>query len=301
MGEVPAGVGVVRRPPSSGARRAFAGLRSIGPADVVHGLDVDLPLRPGAPTVTTVHDLAVFDVPWTYSRRRATAERIIVRQALARADAIIAVSSFTAERVHARFGRQCTVVPEAPSPDLAPPSSLAVSDVRARYQLPDRFVLHVGTVEPRKGLLVLGDACRRLNVPLVLAGKVASPSASPATAHTLGYVPRCDIAPLYGAASVVAYPSLYEGFGLPPLEAMACGAAVVATRVASLPEVLGDGAELVRANDVAALSVALRSLLQDEAHRAALVAAGLTRAGLFSWASTAEATAEVYRTLGAPL
>ncbi len=301
VGEAPADVTLVRRPNSFGACRALAGLRSIGPADVVHGLDVDLPLRPGAPTVATVHDLAVFDVPWTYSRWRATGERLVVRQAIRRADVLIAVSAFTAERVHARFGRESIVVPEAASPDLAPPAPAAIDEVRRRYRLPHRFVLHVGTIEPRKGLAMLGAACSHLDVPLVLAGALSSPGAAPPNAMLLGYVPREDVAPLYGASTVVAAPSVYEGFGLPPLEAMACGAAVVATRVASLPEVLGDGAELVPASDLDALTAALGTLLSDEARREALRVAGLVRVRQYSWAATADATADVYRSLGAPL
>lgn len=299
LSELPAGVEALPRRTASGMRRALQGLRALGPADVVHGLDVDIPLRPVGPCVSTVHDLSVFDTPWAYSWRRVVGERALVTSALRRADAVIAVSPFTAERVAARFGRHAVVTPLAPSPDMAPPATSEVAHVRARYSLPDVFVLHVGTVEPRKDVPGLARACRRVGVPLVLAGAQARGSAVPPGARHLGYVSSTDLAPLYGSATIVAYPSRYEGFGLPPLEAMACGAPVIATRVASLAEVLGSAAWLVPPGDDEQLSRAISDLIADVDCRNELAEAGRKRAAEFSWDATAAATAEVYRSLGA--
>lgn len=301
LSELPAGVEALPRRTASGTRRAFEGLRGLGPAELVHGLDVDIPLRPGAPSVSTVQDLSVFDTPWAHSRFRVLGERALVTRALRRADAVIVPSAFTAERVATRFGRHAVVTPLAPSSDMAPPAASEVARVRARHGLPDLFVLHVGTVEPRKDVPGLARACRRAGVPLVLAGARAPRSAVPAGARHLGYVSRADLAPLYGSATVVAFPSRYEGFGLPPLEAMGCGAPVVATRVASLPEVLGDAAWLVPPGDDEQLGRAIKELLADADRREEMSEAGRKRAAAFSWAATAAATAEVYRSVGAPV
>lgn len=296
--ELPPGVAALVRPTADGVVRTLHGLRSLDPADVVHGLDVDVPARRRGATVATVHDLAVFDVPWAFSRARATGERALIRHSLRRVDAVVAVSAFTAERVAARFGRTSVVTSLAPSTDLGPASGAQVEHVRRRYRLPPRFVLHVGTLEPRKDVPTLAWACRQVGVPLVLAGAGGRGPAAPGTVR-LGYVPRTDLAPLYGCATLVAYPSRYEGFGLPPLEAMACGAAVVASRVASLPEVLGDAAWLVPPGDGERLAAAIREALGDHERRREMVDAGLERARAFTWTATASATAAVYRSLGA--
>jgi glycosyltransferase involved in cell wall biosynthesis len=286
------------RPVVDGPRRALLGLMPVRDADLVHGLDVDLPLRPSGPTVSTVHDTAVFDTPWAFGGVRARGERVLLRQALHRADAVIAVSAFTAQRVEELFGRCATVVPLAPAPRFRPPADEDRARVRARHGLPDRFVLHVGTIEPRKDVPMLAAAARVSGVPLVLAGALARGQAVPPGALHLGYVDAQDLPALYASATAVAYPSRYEGFGLPPLEALACGAAVVASRVGALPETLGEAAVLVEPRDEAALTAALRDVLADEDRRRAMREEGLRRARALTWQDTARATLEVYRRLG---
>ena len=293
---LPAEVEARARSGGRGVARLVAGARTLPEADLVHGLNVHLPIRRTAPAVATVHDLAVYDVPWTFRRRFVASERAAMALAMRRADALIADSSFTAERIRERFGRDATVVPLAAPAGLTPPTSNDIDAVRNAYSLPPRFVLFVGTVEPRKDVTPLAAACRDVGVPLVMAGR--RQGAPPADAIHLGYVPGADLAALYGASTVVGYPSVYEGFGLPPLEAMACGAPVLAYRIPPLVEALGDAAALVAPGDEAGLRAALRALVFDPDERAARIAAGRSCADRFTWATTAAATADVYRRLG---
>lgn len=299
VGDLPPGIAPLVRRRADGVSRAVAGARDLGPADLVHGLDVDLPRRRRSPTVATIHDLSVFDVPWSNSRVRARGERLLVTASARRADALIVMSHFTAERVKARFGRDSVVIPLAPRTDLVPAPGETVQAVRTRYGLADRFVLHVGNIEPRKDVPALAAACREAGVPLVLAGARRDTTVPiPPEARALGYVPAGHLAGLYRAATVVCYPSLYEGFGLPPVEAMACGAAVVATRIPALAEILGEGAELVGPGDVAHLARTVRELFDDEERRLALAAAGQRQVRHLSWRATAAATTAVYRSIG---
>ena len=299
--ELPAGVTPLLVGESRGVARAFSGALGFGPADLFHGLDVDLPLRRTGPMVSTVHDMAIFDTPWAFPRFRVAGERLLVRHALRRADVVVAVSAFTAERVSALVGRASVVVHSAPGPDMAPPSDGEVERVRDQYRLPGRFVLHVGNIEPRKDIATLAEACRQAGVPLVLTGHSLWNHRSPPGVTEIGHVPTTDLPALYGAATLVGYASRYEGFGLPPLEAMACGAAVVSTPVPAVVEVVGDAAATFRPGDVDGLTRTLCELLADEGYRHELARQGAARVRHLSWKDTARGTAETYRSLGLAL
>jgi glycosyltransferase involved in cell wall biosynthesis len=301
VGELPVGVTALVRRQSGGATRALTGALGFGPCDLFHGLDVDLPVRRTAPTVATVHDMAIFDVPWAFPRFRVAGERLLVRHALRGADAIVAVSAFTAERVRAAVGRDAVVVHSAPGPGMRPPSAEQVDRVRTRYALPEQFVLHVGNIEPRKDLATLAEACGRVGVTLVLTGHSLWGHEAPSGTVEIGHVPLDDLPALYGAATLVGYASRYEGFGLPPIEAMACGAAVVSTPVPSVTEVVGDGAAIFQPGDADGLSDTLRRLINDPDERRELAVRATARVATLSWARTADATAQVYRTLGLAL
>lgn len=301
MAELPSAVIPVPRPVASGVVRTLFGVAPEMSAEVFHGLDVDLPVATRALTVATVHDTSVIDMPGASSWFRAKGEQQLVRRSLRKADLLLAVSEFTAERIAALSGRDATVIGLAPASWAQPPTSAEIDSVRRRLRLPQRFVLQVGTVEPRKDVALVAQAAADLGLPCVLAGAGSTGPAAPSSAIGLGYVDTADLPALYSAATITAYASRYEGYGLPPVEAMACGGAVVASAVGALPQVVADGAVLVRSHHVDAWTAAMRPLACDEAARSELTASALAQASTLTWTRTAELTAQAYRDAGVSL
>lgn len=282
--------------------------------DVFHVGEFQLPAppEPGAPAfVATVHDLTTV----THARHHTLLNRAVHRRRLAwirrHATRVVAVSENTAADLRSEGqveADRIDVVYEARGHDVEPSSDPAA--VRRRYRVGPQYILNVGTLEPRKNLERLVRAFERLpttirDPELVLVGGEGWRSdrirqavvGSPARGriHLLGRVPADDLAALYANASVFAYPSLYEGFGLPVLEAMAAGTAVLTSDVSSLPEVAGDAALLVDPHSVDAILDGLTRLLSHEALRARLEEAGPRRARKFSWERTARETLAAYR------
>lgn len=273
-----------------------------------------LPLR-GSPTVLTVHDLIFRRLPEHHKRLNRWYLNATLPLYCRRATHIIAVSEATRQDLIAAYAvppEKITVILEAADPQFRPQPPARVAAVRARYALPERYLLFVSTIEPRKNLVRLLHAWEPLYrageaPPLVIVGKrgwladafYAALETSPAREGVIftGYVADGDLPALYTAATVFVFPSLYEGFGLPPLEALACGAPVLCSATSSLPEVVGDAALMIDPTDVEAIREGLRHLLADGALRADLRERGLRRAAGFSWERAARETLALYRAL----
>lgn len=266
------------------------------------------------PSVVTIHDTTLWLFPEYHPRRRLLTMRPFIPLGAARARAIIAVSAATKRDVVRTLKvpeSKVHVVYEAPAPHFRP---LARGDVletvRRRYALPSPFVLYVGTIEPRKNLSRLLQAFELVrrdgfgSHALVLVGSrgwhdagilvAAERGGLNGAVRVLGRVPVDDLVALYNLADVVAFPSLYEGFGLPVVEAMACGTPVVASPNGSLAEVVGEAAELVDPYQVESIAAGLRNVLGDAGRRSALRSAGLAQAARFSWETAAAQTREIY-------
>jgi len=310
-----AAVAPVRRP----LRLAWEQARGPGLADRLrpdlwHGPHYTMPLRATVPAVVTVHDLTFFDHPEWHERWKVRYFGRMIPASAARARALVAVSAHTAHRLEAVVRPRCPVlvVPHGVdagrfSPEPAPDDldRLAALGVRPP------FVAFVGTIEPRKDVPALVRAMARLaprhpEVQLVLAGGAgwgaealdASLAAAPVLAGRVvrpGYVEDATVTALLRRAAAVAYPSLEEGFGLPVLEALASGAAVVTTTGSAMEEVAGGAALLVAPGDDAALAGALESLLAGGAEADRCRQAGPPVAATYTWAASAQGHLAAYR------
>lgn len=283
-------------------------------AAVIHGGAYAVPRISGLPRVVTVHDLSFFRVPDTLPAMQAAYLRAATRQAVRSADAIIAVSRFTArelEDVLAVEPSRIHVVPNGIDANAPVPTASQVSTLRDRLKLPVGYLLAVGTLQPRKNIATLLAAYAKLvaSLPdapdLVVAGSPGWGNVSVRGAaqslgigrrvHTPGFVPDADLAALYAGARLFAMPSLYEGFGLPALEAMAAGVPVVVSQASSFPEIVGDAGLTVPPLEVDAWAAALRRLVEEPDLARRLGDSGRERAATFTWQRAAEATAQVYR------
>ncbi len=285
--------------------------RAVRP-DVLHVPGFDAPLWKPCPVILTVHDLIGLLFPanlppvsrfyWSrwLPRTIRWADQVIADSEHTRRD-LVQLLGIPAERIEVVYlGVDETLRPLK--------EQAALEAVRQEYGLPPAIILYVGTIEPRKGLdtLIAAYAASAAEIPhdLVITGKkgwYTEPLFRQVEALGLGqrvrftdYVADEDLPGLYNLADLFVYPSRYEGFGLPPLEAMACGVPVVSSNAASLPEVVGNAALLVPPDDAEALAAAIRRVLDDEALQAEMRARGLERAKRFTWEETARRTAEIY-------
>jgi len=288
-------------------------LRELG-ADVAHYTNGMMPLASRVASVVTIHDMSLRLLPGFHPPRRVLLNRPLMDYAARRADAVITVSENAKREIvqlYALDPRRVHVVYEAAAPQFKPVTDPAELDrVRRTYGLAERVILYVGTIEPRKNLPILIDAfaARRrsgdLDHQLVCVGPygwmsrgvddlIARSRVADSIAFT-GYVPFKDLPALYSAAEVFVYPSMYEGFGLPVIEAMACGTPVVTGRAAAVAEVGAHAVDHVEQIDADTLGEALVSLARNPQRRADLSAAGLARARAFSWTRAADQTLGLY-------
>ncbi len=283
--------------------RAFARLRP--PPDLLHVPHYNAPLLFRGTLVVTVHDLIHLRLPRLARRAGASLyARAMIPRVCARARVVICPSEATRRDLldlAPDAAPRIRVIPQGCA--LRPPEPAAREAALARLRVPSRYILYVGNIRPHKNLDVLFRALDELpapcRLPVVLAGEDQMPGAWPPRERPgtrfLGPVREDDLPPLYSGAEVFVFPSLYEGFGLPPLEAMACGAPVICSSAGALPEVVGDAALTFDPLDAGSLARALRAVLEAPDLREKLRRAGFERARRFAWDRTARATAAAYR------
>lgn len=287
-------------------------------ADITHFFNYIVPPKVHGKTVVTVHDMVLHAYPETMRRRTREMLRLGLKKSMQRADCIVTDSEFSKseiEKYYPQYADKVRVVPCGVDTKRFYPVEDAdtVAAVKAAHGIEGEYFLYLGTLEPRKNLerLIQAYALLRQEHPeapkLVLAGgkgwmydtifetvkmlhledKVVFPS----------YIPSEDMAALYSGATAFVFPSLYEGFGMPPLEAMACGTPVITSNAASLPEAVGNAAVLVNPYKVEAIAKAMEILMEDPALRARLKRLGLRRAKEMSWENAAKKLYSIYESL----
>jgi glycosyltransferase involved in cell wall biosynthesis len=320
---LPAGLACVAAPlhPPTNAGWVLSGLPRAAKragVDVIHAPSYTGPIRASAPTVVTVHDVSYERHPAWNPYRRDRLRRAFYRASARAAAHILTVSEFSAREIAELYAiprERITVSPHGVSAAFAPADPARPAELPVGVAAP--YVLHVGDLHERRNLGVAVDAvlaARRSggalqSLSIVLAGvdrgsgdalsARAAAAGAPDVVVRLGAVSEAQLLQLYRGAIAVVYPSLYEGFGLPLLEAMASGVPVLASRASSIPEVLGDAGVLLDGTDTAVWTAALVRIVSDADLRARLRAAGLARAAGFTWERTARITLDVYQHVAA--
>ena len=292
----------------------FPGLVGQANLDLLHSLHYTRPYRLPCPSVVTFHDMTFFLYPHMHTLTKRVFFANTIRVSARRADALIADSESTRQDAIRLLGippGKISAIPLGVDEVFHPVHDVnLLADVRQRYNLPEQFILFVGVVEPRKNLSLLLKSYKTLvsediTHPLVIAGRFGwmyndllrqiDALGLKDKIQFTGYIPQTDLPIVYNLADVFVYPSIYEGFGLPPLEAMACGTPVITTAISSMPEHVGDAGILIPAEDEWALSRAIHTVLTDRRLREQLSLKGSKQAANFTWKRTARETLQVYR------
>jgi len=286
-----------------------------GDCDLYHSPDFTLPPLRRARGIVTIHDLSFLRVPECADPKLRDFLAQAVPRAVARAHRVLADSESTQRDLIALLNvpdEKISVVTPAVEPRFRRVTDqAALHDVRRRYGLPDQFILGIGTLEPRKNFVGLIQAYARLrrtsSLPhaLVIAGRPgwlyeaiyeqARREGVTEAVRFLGFVADADLPALYTLADLLTYPSLYEGFGIPVLEAMACGVPVITSDNSSLPEAAGTAARLINANDHDGLAAAMAQVIGDGARRAEMIERGYAQARRFTWQNSAHALVDAYQ------
>jgi glycosyltransferase involved in cell wall biosynthesis len=283
--------------------------------DLLHGLAYALPLGNRVPAVVTVYDLSFMRTPEHFRSYNRVYLRLATSMAVRRAQMVCAISEHTRQDLIERFKLDPTrigIVYPGCDERFRPPPPAEVAEFRRRQGLPDQFILYLGTLEPRKNIPLLLQAYANLKCPqhLVIGGDKGWHYAEIFSTverlglqdrvHFPGYIPQADQPLWYAAAMLFVYPSRYEGFGLPPLEAMACGTPTITSNAASLPEVVGDAGFTVSPDDVVGLTESLQQLLTRSELRENCREGGLAQASRFRWPESARAQVQLYHNILAP-
>ena len=262
------------------------------------------------PTVFSIYDLSLRRYRNTHPRERVWFFEYFIKRRMPFVNHILTISEFIRQEIIEEFkvpAERVTAVPLAPDPTFSLRSAEDIKKIKQQYRLPQSYLLFVSSLEPRKNIDLLIEAMHKINIdiPLVLVGwhgwgdkewleKIKSIKLKNRI-HIIGHVPDEHLAEIYNGATALVYPSLYEGFGLPIVEAMACGCPVICSDTASMPEAAGDAAFFINPKKCDELSAAIECVVNDEETRRDLIRKGQAQVKRFSWERTARETLDLFK------